>query len=255
MCAQDLLDLVELELRELLSKYGYKGDSVPIVFGSALMTLEGKRPDVGADSIRKLMDAVDKHIRQPVRLTDKPFLMPVEDVHSISGRGTVVTGRVEAGTLLKNADVEVIGFGQTIKTTCTGIEMFRKSLPQALAGDNLGALLRGVKREDVRRGMVVCAPGSVKQYSKFEAETYILTKAEGGRHTPVVSKYSPQFFLRTADVTGKIELKGTEMATPGDNVSMVVELLSPVPLETGLRFTIRESNKTVGTGVVSKVIS
>eukprot|EP00030_Apusomonadida_sp_AF-17_P006130 a677837_1002.p2 GENE.a677837_1002~~a677837_1002.p2 ORF type:complete len:440 (-),score=179.48 a677837_1002:25-1311(-) len=253
---KDMLELVEIELRELLSKYGFPGDKVPIVFGSALMALEGKRPEIGAEAIKKLMDAVDKSITQPVRLTDKPFVMPIESVHSVSGRGTVTTGRVEAGTLLKGAEVDIIGFGESKRTVVTGIEMFRKSLPSAIAGDNCGLLLRGIKREEVRRGMVICAPGTIKQYSKFEAEVYILTKAEGGRHTPIVSKYSPSLFFRAADVTGRIELlKGVEMATPGDNVTVGVELLSPIAMEPGMRFTMRESNKTVGTGVISKVVS
>jgi elongation factor Tu len=251
----ELLDLVELEVRELLSKYNFPGDKIPIVRGSALMALEDKKPELGKESILKLMDAVDASIPQPERPIDQPFLMPVEDVFSISGRGTVVTGRVERGIVKVGDEVEIVGLKDTQKTTVTGVEMFRKLLDQGQAGDNVGVLLRGTKREEVERGQVVCKPGSVKPHTKFTAEAYILTKEEGGRHTPFFTNYRPQFYFRTTDVTGVVELPtGTEMVMPGDNVSMTVSLIVPIAMEEKLRFAIREGGKTVGAGVVAKII-
>jgi len=251
----ELLDLVELEVRELLSKYNFPGDKIPIIRGSALMALEDKKPELGKESILKLMDAVDASIPQPERPIDQPFLMPVEDVFSISGRGTVVTGRVERGIVKVGDEVEIVGLKDTQKTTVTGVEMFRKLLDQGQAGDNVGVLLRGTKREEVERGQVVCKPGSVKPHTKFTAEAYILTKEEGGRHTPFFTNYRPQFYFRTTDVTGIVELpSGTEMVMPGDNVSMTVSLIVPIAMEEKLRFAIREGGKTVGAGVVAKII-
>jgi elongation factor Tu len=251
----ELLDLVELEVRELLSKYNFPGDKIPIVRGSALMALEGKNPELGHDAILKLMEAVDAHIPQPERPIDQPFLMPIEDVFSISGRGTVVTGRVERGVVKVGEEVEIIGIKPTTKTVVTGVEMFRKLLDQGQAGDNVGCLLRGVEREGVERGQVLAKPGSVKPHTKFTAEAYILTKEEGGRHTPFFTNYRPQFYFRTTDVTGVVTLpSGTEMVMPGDNVSMEVQLIVPIAMEEKLRFAIREGGKTVGAGVVAKII-
>jgi elongation factor Tu len=251
----ELLDLVELEVRELLSKYNFPGDKIPIVRGSALMALEGKKPELGHDAILKLMEAVDASIPQPERPKDKPFLMPVEDVFSISGRGTVVTGRIERGVIKVGEEVEIIGIKPTTKTVVTGVEMFRKLLDQGEAGDNVGCLLRGVEREGVERGQVLAKPGSVTPHTKFTAEAYILTKEEGGRHTPFFTNYRPQFYFRTTDVTGVVELPaGTEMVMPGDNVSMTVSLIVPIAMEEKLRFAIREGGKTVGAGVVAKII-
>ena len=251
----ELLDLVELEVRELLSKYDFPGDDIPIIRGSALCALEDKNPELGADAILKLMAAVDAYIPQPERPKDLPFLMPVEDVFSISGRGTVVTGRVERGIVKVGEEIEIVGLKATVKTTCTGVEMFRKLLDQGEAGDNIGALLRGTKREDVERGQILCKPGSVKPHTKFRAEAYILTKDEGGRHTPFFTNYRPQFYFRTTDVTGVVELpEGTEMVMPGDNIAMTVELIVPIAMEEKLRFAIREGGRTVGAGVVSGII-
>jgi elongation factor Tu len=251
----ELLDLVELEVRELLSKYDFPGDKIPIIRGSALMALEDKNPEQGKESILKLMEAVDANIPQPERPIDQPFLMPVEDVFSISGRGTVVTGRVERGIVKVGDEVEIVGLKDTQKTTVTGVEMFRKLLDQGQAGDNVGVLLRGTKREEVERGQVVCKPGSVKPHTKFTAEAYILTKEEGGRHTPFFTNYRPQFYFRTTDVTGVVTLpSGTEMVMPGDNVSMEVQLIVPIAMEEKLRFAIREGGRTVGAGVVAKII-
>jgi elongation factor Tu len=251
----ELLDLVELEVRELLSKYEFPGDTIPIIRGSALMALEGKSPELGHDAILKLMAAVDEFIPQPERAKDRPFLMPVEDVFSISGRGTVVTGRVERGIVKVGEEVEIVGLKPTVKTTVTGVEMFRKLLDSGEAGDNIGALLRGTKREDVERGQVLAKPGSITPHTKFTAEAYILTKEEGGRHTPFFSNYRPQFYFRTTDVTGTVELpEGTEMVMPGDNISMVVNLIAPIAMDEGLRFAIREGGRTVGAGVVAKIV-
>jgi elongation factor Tu len=251
----ELLDLVELEVRELLSKYDFPGDKIPIVRGSALMALEGNKPELGHDAILKLMQAVDEYIPQPERPVDQPFLMPIEDVFSISGRGTVVTGRVERGIIKVGEEVEIIGIRPTSKTVVTGVEMFRKLLDQGQAGDNIGALLRGVEREGVERGQVLAKPGSVKPHTKFTAEAYILTKEEGGRHTPFFTNYRPQFYFRTTDVTGVVELpSGTEMVMPGDNISMTVSLIVPIAMEEKLRFAIREGGRTVGAGVVAKII-
>ena len=253
---EELLDLVELEVRELLSSYDFPGDDIPVVRGSALMALEDKNPAQGRDAILKLMAEVDAYIPQPERPVDKPFLMPIEDVFSISGRGTVVTGRVERGIVKVGEEIEIVGLRPTIKTTITGVEMFRKLLDQGQAGDNIGALLRGTKREDVERGQVLAKPGSITPHTKFQAEAYILTKEEGGRHTPFFSNYRPQFYFRTTDVTGTIELpEGTEMVMPGDNISMVVDLIAPIAMDDGLRFAIREGGRTVGAGVVAKVIA
>jgi elongation factor Tu len=251
----ELLDLVELEVRELLSKYNFPGDKIPIVRGSALMALEDKKPELGKEAILKLMDAVDASIPQPDRPKDKPFLMPVEDVFSISGRGTVVTGRIERGIIKVGEEVEIVGIKPTSKTVVTGVEMFRKLLDQGEAGDNVGCLLRGIEREGVERGQVLAKPGSVKPHTKFTAEAYILTKEEGGRHTPFFTNYRPQFYFRTTDVTGVVTLPtGTEMVMPGDNVSMEVTLIVPIAMEEKLRFAIREGGRTVGAGVVAKII-
>jgi elongation factor Tu len=251
----ELLDLVELEVRELLSKYNFPGDKIPIIRGSALMALEDKKPEMGKEAILKLMDAVDANIPQPDRPKDKPFLMPVEDVFSISGRGTVVTGRIERGVIKVGEEVEIIGIRPTSKTVVTGVEMFRKLLDQGEAGDNVGCLLRGIEREGVERGQVLAKPGSVKPHTKFTAEAYILTKEEGGRHTPFFTNYRPQFYFRTTDVTGVVTLpSGTEMVMPGDNVSMEVTLIVPIAMEEKLRFAIREGGRTVGAGVVAKII-
>jgi elongation factor Tu len=251
----ELLELVELEVRELLSKYGFPGDEVPIVKGSALAALEGRDDAIGKNSILELMKAVDEYIPQPVRDKDKPFLMPVEDVFSISGRGTVVTGRIERGVIRVGDEVEIVGLRPTQKTVCTGVEMFRKLLDQGEPGDNVGILLRGTKRDEVERGQVLCKPGSITPHRRFMAETYVLTKEEGGRHTPFFSNYRPQFYFRTTDVTGSIKLpQGVEMVMPGDNVTLEVELISPIAMEQGLRFAIREGGRTVGAGVVSSII-
>jgi elongation factor Tu len=251
----ELLELVEMEVRELLTSYGFPGDDIPIVKGSATCALEDKSPELGREAIKALMDAVDAYIPQPERAVDRPFLMPIEDVFSISGRGTVVTGRVERGIVKVGEEIEIIGIRPTIKTTCTGVEMFRKLLDQGQAGDNVGILLRGTKREDVERGQVLAAPGSITPHTKFSAEAYILTKEEGGRHTPFFSNYRPQFYFRTTDVTGSIKLPdGTEMVMPGDNVNLEVELIAPIAMDEGLRFAIREGGRTVGAGVVAKII-
>ncbi len=250
----ELLDLVELEVRELLSKYNFPGDTIPIIKGSAKAALEGDNPEIGKNAILALLDQVDNYIPQPDRPKDQPFLMPVEDVFSISGRGTVVTGRVERGTIKVGEEVEIVGIRPTQKTVVTGVEMFRKLLDQGEAGDNIGALLRGTKREEVERGQVLCKPGSVKPHTKFKAEAYILTKEEGGRHTPFFSNYRPQFYFRTTDVTGIVTLpQGTEMVMPGDNVTMDVELIVPIAMEEKLRFAIREGGRTVGAGVVASI--
>ncbi|MBF0369262.1 MAG: elongation factor Tu [Magnetococcales bacterium] len=251
----ELLELVELEVRELLSQYDFPGDDIPVIIGSALHALEGKGGEMAEDSITRLMAAVDEYIPEPDRPLDGPFLMPIEDVFTISGRGTVVTGRVERGIVKVGESIEIVGMKATTTTTCTGVEMFRKLLDEGRAGDNIGALLRGVKREDVERGQVLAKPGSIKPHTKFEAECYVLTKEEGGRHTPFFSNYRPQFYFRTTDVTGILHLpEGVEMVMPGDNVSMVVELIAPIAMEQGLRFAIREGGRTVGAGVVSKVL-
>jgi elongation factor Tu len=252
----ELLDLVELEVRELLSKYDFPGDDIPIVRGSALAALEDSNKELGHDAILKLMAEVDRYIPQPERPKDKPFLMPVEDVFSISGRGTVVTGRVERGIVKVGEEVEIVGLKATVKTTVTGVEMFRKLLDSGEAGDNIGALLRGVQREDVERGQVLAKPGSITPHTKFTAEAYILTKEEGGRHTPFFTNYRPQFYFRTTDVTGVVSLPaGVEMVMPGDNVSMEVELIAPIAMDEGLRFAIREGGRTVGAGVVAKIVA
>ncbi len=251
----ELLELVELEIRELLSSYDFPGDDIPVVMGSALAALEEGDETTGKGSITELMAAVDDYIPQPERAKDKPFLMPIEDVFSISGRGTVVTGRVERGIVKVGEDIEIVGVKETTKTVCTGVEMFRKLLDQGEAGDNIGVLLRGTKREDVERGQVLAAPGSITPHTKFEAEAYILNKDEGGRHTPFFTNYRPQFYFRTTDVTGQVTLPdGTEMVMPGDNVSMSVELHCPIAMDEGLRFAIREGGRTVGAGVVAKII-
>ncbi|MBN8905862.1 MAG: elongation factor Tu, partial [Rhodospirillales bacterium] len=250
----ELLDLVEMEVRELLSSYQFPGDDIPIIKGSALCALEDRNPEIGKNAILELMKAVDDYIPQPDRPVDRPFLMPIEDVFSISGRGTVVTGRVERGIVKVGEEVEIVGIKPTVKTVVTGVEMFRKLLDQGQAGDNIGALLRGTKREDVERGQVLAKPGSITPHTKFKAEAYILTKEEGGRHTPFFTNYRPQFYFRTTDVTGVVELpEGTEMVMPGDNVSMDVELIAPIAMDDGLRFAIREGGRTVGAGVVAKI--
>ena len=252
---EELLELVELEVRELLSSYNFPGDDIPVIRGSALAVLEDSNAELGEQAVLKLMEAVDSYIPQPERPKDRPFLMPIEDVFSISGRGTVVTGRVEQGIVKVGEEVEIVGIRATQKTTVTGVEMFRKLLDQGEAGDNIGALCRGIKREDVERGQVMCAPGSIKPHTKFEAEAYILTKEEGGRHTPFFTNYRPQFYFRTTDVTGVVSLKeGVEMVMPGDNVTVEVELIAPIAMDEGLRFAIREGGRTVGAGVVSKVL-
>ena len=250
----ELLELVEMEVRELLSKYDFPGDDTPIIIGSALKALEGDQSDIGEPSILKLAEALDSYIPEPERAIDRPFLMPVEDVFSISGRGTVVTGRVERGVVKVGEEIEIVGIVPTVKTTCTGVEMFRKLLDQGQAGDNVGVLLRGTKREEVQRGQVLAKPGSIKPHTKFSAEIYVLSKDEGGRHTPFFNGYRPQFYFRTTDVTGSIELPaGTEMVMPGDNVSIKVSLIQPIAMDEGLRFAIREGGRTVGAGVVAKI--
>jgi len=252
---EELLELVELEIRELLSSYDFPGDDIPIIKGSALAAMEGRDEEIGKNAIIELMAAVDAYIPQPERPKDQPFLMPIEDVFSISGRGTVVTGRIERGIVNVGDEIEILGIRDTTKTTCTGVEMFRKLLDQGEAGDNVGVLLRGTKREDVERGQVLAAPGSIKPHRSFKAEAYILTKEEGGRHTPFFSNYRPQFYFRTTDVTGSIELpEGTEMVMPGDNIAMTATLITPIAMEEGLRFAIREGGRTVGAGVVSAIV-
>ncbi|MCK0128000.1 elongation factor Tu [Erythrobacter sp. F6033] len=251
---EELLELVELEVRELLSEYGFDGDDIPIVKGSALAALEGRDPEIGENSIKELMEAVDSFIPQPDRPVDKDFLMPIEDVFSISGRGTVVTGRVETGVVNVGDEVEIVGIKDTTKTTVTGVEMFRKLLDSGEAGDNIGALIRGVGREDVERGQVLAKPGSVNPHTEFSAEVYVLSKDEGGRHTPFFANYRPQFYFRTTDVTGEVILpEGTEMVMPGDNVTINVKLIAPIAMDEGLRFAIREGGRTVGSGVVAKI--
>ncbi|MGA2654694.1 MAG: elongation factor Tu [Gammaproteobacteria bacterium] len=251
----ELLELVEMEVRELLSSYDFPGDDTPVIIGSALKALEGDKSPIGEPAILKLVEALDSYIPQPVRATDKPFLMPIEDVFSISGRGTVVTGRIERGVIKVGEEIEIVGIKDTVKTTCTGVEMFRKLLDRGEAGDNVGVLLRGTKREDVERGQVLAAPGTIKPHTHFEAEVYILSKEEGGRHTPFFTGYRPQFYFRTTDVTGSVTLpEGIEMVMPGDNVKMVVKLVAPIAMEDGLRFAIREGGRTVGAGVVAKII-
>jgi elongation factor Tu len=252
---KELLDLVEMEIRDLLNKYNFPGDDTPIIIGSALKALEGDTSEIGIPSIERLVDAMDSYIPEPKRAIDGPFLMPIEDVFSISGRGTVVTGRVERGRVKVGEEVEIVGIKPTIKTTVTGVEMFRKLLDEGMAGDNCGILLRGTKREEVERGQVLCKPGTIKPHTKFEAEVYILSKEEGGRHTPFFKGYRPQFYFRTTDVTGAVELpEGVEMVMPGDNIKMVVTLINPIAMEEGLRFAIREGGRTVGAGVVAKVL-
>ncbi len=252
---EELIELVEMEIRELLDAYEFPGDDTPIIVGSALKALEGDTSEIGAPSIIKLVQAMDDYIPQPERAIDQPFLMPVEDVFSISGRGTVVTGRIERGVVNVAEEIEIVGIRDTQKTVCTGVEMFRKLLDRGEAGDNVGLLLRGLKREDVERGQVCCKPGSVKPHSKFECEIYVLSKDEGGRHTPFFNNYRPQFYFRTTDVTGACDLpEGTEMVMPGDNVKMTVTLINPIAMEEGLRFAIREGGRTVGAGVVAKII-
>jgi elongation factor Tu len=251
----ELLELVEMEVRELLSGYEYPGDDIPIVKGSALAAVEGRNPEIGENSVLELMQAVDDYIPQPARAIDKPFMMGVEDVFSISGRGTVVTGRIDQGVVKVGEEVEIVGLRDTQKTVCTGVEMFRKLLDQGQAGDNVGVLLRGTKREDVERGQVLCKPGSITPHTDFQAEVYILTKEEGGRHTPFFTNYRPQFYFRTTDVTGIVKLKeGVEMVMPGDNVELDISLITPIAMDQGLRFTIREGGRTVGSGVVAKIV-
>ena len=252
---EELLELVELEVRELLSSYEFPGDDIPIIKGSALAALEGGDAAIGSDAIKELMSAVDDFVPQPDRPKDLPFLMPIEDVFTISGRGTVVTGRVERGIVKTGDEIEIVGIRETSKTVCTGVEMFRKILDQGEAGDNVGCLLRGIGREDVERGQVLAAPGSITPHTKFSCECYILTKEEGGRHTPFFSNYRPQFYFRTTDVTGSVELPdGTEMVMPGDNISMQVNLIAPIAMDEGLRFAIREGGRTVGAGVVTGIV-
>jgi len=252
---KELLELVELEVRELLSKYKFPGDDTPIVIGSALKALEGDTSELGEGAILKLMEAVDSFVQEPVRDVDKPFIMPVEDVFTISGRGTVVTGRVERGTVKVGEEIEIVGFKATQKTVATGIEMFRKLLDEGRAGDNVGVLLRGTKREEVERGQVLAKPGSITPHTKFNAEAYVLTKEEGGRHTPFFNGYRPQFYFRTTDVTGVVKLpEGTEMVMPGDNINVEIELITPVAMDDGLKFAIREGGRTVGAGVVTKIL-
>ena len=252
---EELLELVEMEIRELLSSYDFPGDDIPIVRGSALAALEDSNETIGREAIKALMEAVDAYIPQPERPKDQPFLMPIEDVFSISGRGTVVTGRIERGIVNVGEEIEIVGLKDTVKTTCTGVEMFRKLLDQGEAGDNVGVLLRGTKREDVERGQVLCKPGSIAPHTEFKCEAYVLTKDEGGRHTPFFSNYRPQFYFRTTDVTGSVELpEGTEMVMPGDNIAMTVTLIAPIAMDEGLRFAIREGGRTVGAGVVATVI-
>ena len=251
----EILELVEMEIRELLSKYDFPGDDIPITQGSAVCALDGKRDDIGHDAVLALMKTVDEYIPQPARPLDRPFLMPIEDVFSISGRGTVVTGRVESGIVKVGEEVEIVGIAPEVrKSVCTGVEMFRKLLDQGQAGDNIGALLRGVGREDVERGQVLCKPGSIKPHTEFTAEVYVLSKDEGGRHTPFFANYRPQFYFRTTDVTGTVELpEGTEMVMPGDNVQLQIKLIAPIAMEQGLRFAIREGGRTVGSGVVAQI--
>ncbi|PWD86692.1 elongation factor Tu [Ignatzschineria cameli] len=252
----ELIELVEMEVRELLDAYDFPGDDTPVIVGSALKAIEGDESEIGVPAIKKLLAALDEWIPEPVREIDKPFLMPIEDVFSISGRGTVVTGRIESGIVKTGEELEIVGIRPTQKTTCTGVEMFRKLLDQGQAGDNVGVLLRGTKREDVERGQVLAKPGSIKPHTKFEAEVYVLSKEEGGRHTPFFKGYRPQFYFRTTDVTGAVELpEGVEMVMPGDNIKMVVELINPIAMDEGLRFAIREGGRTVGAGVVAKVIA
>jgi elongation factor Tu len=252
---EELIELVEMEVRELLDSYKFPGDDTPIVIGSALKALEGDESEIGVPSILKLIEVMDDYIPQPERSLDKPFLMPIEDVFSISGRGTVVTGRIERGKVKVGEEIEIIGIKETAKTTCTGVEMFRKLLDEGLAGDNVGVLLRGTKREQVERGQVLAHPGTITPHTHFEAEIYVLSKDEGGRHTPFFSNYRPQFYFRTTDVTGAVDLpEGVEMVMPGDNVKVVVKLINPIAMEEGLRFAVREGGRTVGAGVVSKVI-
>jgi elongation factor Tu len=253
---KELLELVEMEIRELLSMYEFPGDDTPIIIGSALMALEGKDDgEMGTSAVRKLVETLDAYIPDPVRDVEKPFLLPIEDVFSISGRGTVVTGRVERGIVKVGEEIEIIGLKPTIKTTCTGVEMFRKLLDEGRAGENVGVLLRGTKREEVERGQVLAKPGSITPHTKFESEVYILSKEEGGRHTPFFKGYRPQFYFRTTDVTGAVTLpEGVEMVMPGDNIKMVVELINPIAMDEGLRFAIREGGRTVGAGVVAKII-
>ena len=252
---EELLELVEMEVRELLSSYDFPGDDIPVIKGSALAALEGRDPEIGENSIRELMKAVDEYIPQPERALDQDFLTPIEDVFSISGRGTVCTGRIEQGALNVGDELEIVGIKDTQKTTCTGVEMFRKLLDRGEAGDNIGALLRGTKREDVERGQVLCKPGSITPHTEFTAEAYILSKDEGGRHTPFFKNYRPQFYFRTTDVTGEVKLpEGTEMVMPGDNANLEVELIAPIAMAEGLRFAIREGGRTVGAGVVGKII-
>ena len=253
---EELLELVEMEIRELLSDYDFPGDDTPIVIGSALKALEGDESDIGVPSILKLLDEMDSYIPQPERDTDKPFLLPIEDVFSISGRGTVVTGRIERGIVKVGEEIEIVGIKDTTTSTCTGVEMFRKLLDEGRAGDNVGVLLRGIKREDVERGQVLAHAGSINPHTKFEAEVYILSKDEGGRHTPFFKGYRPQFYFRTTDITGACELPdGVEMVMPGDNIQMTVELINPIAMEEGLRFAIREGGRTVGAGVVAKILA
>ena len=252
---EELLELVEMEVRELLSQYEFPGDDIPIVTGSALKALEGDTSDLGSGSVEKLIAAMDEYIPEPERDVDQPFLMPIEDVFSISGRGTVVTGRVERGRVKVGEEVEIVGIKDTTKTTCTGVEMFRKLLDEGQAGDNIGVLLRGTKRDDVERGQVLAKPGSITPHTRFEAEVYVLSKDEGGRHTPFFNGYRPQFYFRTTDVTGSVDLpEGVEMVMPGDNVKMTVSLIAPIAMEEGLRFAVREGGRTVGAGVVAKII-
>ncbi|ORF04363.1 elongation factor Tu, partial [Snodgrassella alvi] len=252
----ELLELVEMEIRDLLSSYEFPGDDVPLIKGSALKALEGDQSDIGEASIMALADALDSYIPTPERAVDKPFLLPIEDVFSISGRGTVVTGRVERGVINVGDEIEIVGLKDTQKTTCTGVEMFRKLLDQGQAGDNVGVLLRGTKREEVERGQVLAKPGSITPHTKFKAEVYVLSKEEGGRHTPFFANYRPQFYFRTTDVTGAVSLaEGVEMVMPGENVTIDVELIHPIAMEEGLRFAIREGGRTVGAGVVAKVIA
>jgi elongation factor Tu len=252
---EELLELVEMEIRELLSDYDFPGDDTPIITGSALKALEGDSSDIGAPSVVKLVEALDEYIPTPERAIDQPFLMPIEDVFSISGRGTVVTGRVERGVIKVGEEIEIVGIKDTTTTTCTGVEMFRKLLDQGEAGDNVGILLRGTKRDEIERGQVLAAPGSITPHTKFECEVYVLGKDEGGRHTPFFNGYRPQFYFRTTDVTGACDLpEGVEMVMPGDNVQMTVSLIAPIAMEDGLRFAIREGGRTVGAGVVSKII-
>jgi elongation factor Tu len=252
----ELLELVEMEVRELLSKYDFPGDDIPIIKGSALKALEGDKGELGEGAIMKLADALDSYIPMPERAIDRPFLLPIEDVFSISGRGTVVTGRVERGIIKVGEEIEIVGIKPTVKTTCTGVEMFRKLLDQGQAGDNVGVLLRGTKREEIERGQVLAKPGSINPHTHFQSEVYILSKDEGGRHTPFFNGYRPQFYFRTTDVTGSIELPaGVEMVMPGDNVAMTVKLIAPIAMDEGLRFAIREGGRTVGAGVVAKIIA